>query len=262
MRIVTFVKHVPSSAATPRISETRVQIEEEGLSCEVNETDLYAIEEALHQRTAQNGNVVAVTIGPTRAKDALYMAYAKGVDHAIHMVDDVGRGVDSILSVEIAAALLKKQSYDVIFTGIQADDDLLGRFGISLAEKLGIPVVSAVTKINMDPTRRVATVTRELGSGLSEELEVDLPCLFTIQFGIRPVRYTPIMTVVKARTRKIETLDYAAIGIDPGTPPSGGRLRVVDLAYPEDGGKCEVISGSPAEASQELMKNLMVRGVI
>src|SRR5450759_1868115 len=74
MKIVTFVKHVPTQAVTPRIAASRVCIEDEGLSYEVNEADLYAIEEALAQRAAHKGSVMAVTIGPARAKEALTVA--------------------------------------------------------------------------------------------------------------------------------------------------------------------------------------------
>jgi electron transfer flavoprotein alpha/beta subunit len=88
MKIVTFVKHVPTQAVTPRIAASRVCIEDEGLSYEVNEADLYAIEEALAQRAVHKGSVMAVTIGPARAKEALTVAYAKGVDQGVLVLDE------------------------------------------------------------------------------------------------------------------------------------------------------------------------------
>ncbi len=261
MKIVTFVKHVPSSAVTPRIAAAGDCIEEAGLAYEVNETDLYAIEEALYQRSVHQGSVVAVTVGPGRAKEALHVAYAKGVDHAVHVVDEAPRGGDSSQSVAAAAEVAKKMGYDAIFTGIQADDDLSGRFGVALAEALGIPVVSAVVEIKISPKERVATVVRELGGHFKEEIEVDLPCVFTIQFGIRPARYTSIMSIVKARSRKIESIGVETLDLSKDQP-SRGRLRVLGLSYPEDGGRCEMIGGSPAEATRALIKNLVELGVI
>jgi electron transfer flavoprotein alpha/beta subunit len=79
MKIATFAKHVPISAVTPKIAADRSGIEDANLAHEVNETDLYAIEEAVHQRSLHQGSVVAITIGWPRAKEALHVAYARGV---------------------------------------------------------------------------------------------------------------------------------------------------------------------------------------
>lgn len=262
MKIATFVKQVPASAVTPRIADSGNRIEEQGLSYEVNETDLYAIEEALYQRSVHQGSVTAVTVGPGRAKDALYLAYAKGVDHAVHVIDEAFRGTHSFLAVKAAAGIVKKLECDLIFTGIQADDDLQGQFGVSLAEALGIPVVTAVTEIRLNPKAGVATVIRELGGGFKEEIEVDLPCLLTIQFGIRPLRYTPVMSIVRARSRKIETVGVDALGISPDELQAGGKLRVVELSYPESSGKCELFAGSAEEVARKLVHRLIERGIV
>ncbi len=262
MRIVTCVKQVPSSALTPRIAPSGDRIEEDGLSYEVNEADLYAIEEALHQRSVHGGSVTAVTVGPGRAKEALHFAYAKGVDHAVHVEEETFRGANPFFNVRAAAGIAGKLGYDMIFAGIQADDDLQGQFGIALAETLGIPVITVVTEIRANPKDGVATVVRELGAGFKAEIEVDLPCVLTIQFGIRPLRYTPVMSVVRARSRKIETVRADALGIPPGEFRAGAQVRVVELSYPEDGGRCEVIDGAPQESARKLVRKLVEAGVV
>lgn len=262
MKIVTFVKHVPSSAVTPRISDSKDCIEEVGLSYEVNEPDLYAIEEALEQRSVHQGTVTSIVVGPARAKEALHLAYAKGVDHAIHVIDEDFRGTNPSISVRAAAEVVRKLGPDMIFAGIQADDDLQGQFGVALAESLGLPVITAVTEIRVNPKEKVATVTRELGAGYKEEIEVDLPCLFTIQFGIRALRYTSVMSIVRSRARKLESVDIKALGIPPDELRPCSQLRVVELFYPENSGRCERIVGSPEEAARKLVQNLVTAGVI
>ncbi len=262
MRIVTFVKHVPSSAVTPRIAESGRNIEENGLSHEVSEADLYALEEAVYQRSVHQGSVTAVTVGPARAKEALHLAYAKGADHAVHVVDDAYRGTHPAFSVGAAREVVKKLGFDMVFAGIQAEDDLQGQFGVALAQALDIPVITAVTEIRVDAQRRVASVTRELGGGYKEEIEVDLPCLLTIQFGIRPLRYTPVMAIVRARSRKIESIGGEALGILPQEVQAGGHLRVVELSYPQDSGRCELIDGSPEQAARALVRKLVDAGVV
>ena len=260
MEIVTFAKHVPSSAVTPRIADAGDRIELDGLSYEVSEADLYALEEAVHQRSVHGGSVTAVTVGPSKAKDALYMAYAKGVDHAVHVVDEIFRGTNAPVSISAARKIVGKQGFDMIFAGIQAEDDLRGGFGVALAEVLDIPVITSVTEIRADPQNGRATVIRELGAGFKEEIEVDLPCALTIQFGIRPLRYVPVMSIVRARSRKIESTSIEAMMASPDQLQPDGRFRVVRLSYPEHNSRCEMIEGSPDEVARTLAGKLTKAG--
>jgi len=262
VRIVTFVKHVPSSAVTPRIAVSKERIEDAGLSHEVSEADLYAMEEAIYQRSVHPGSVTAVTVGPARAKEALHLAYAKGVDHAVHVVDEAYRGTDPCFSVGAGREIVKRLGFDMILAGIQADDDLQGQFGVALAESLAIPVVTAVTQVRANPEQGWVRVVRELGAGYKEEIEVDLPCLLTIQFGIRPVRYTPVMSIVRARSRKIESVGGGDLGITPEEVANGGRLRLVELSYPQDSGRCELIEGSPGESARALARRFVETGAV
>lgn len=261
MKIATFAKHVPISAVTPKIAPSLNHIEDTNLAHEVNETDLYAIEEAVHQRSLHQGSVVAITIGGARAKEALHVAYARGVDQAVHVLDEKHRGGNAVLSTAAAAAVVKDMNCDAIFVGIQADDDLQGKFGIALAESLGLPVVTAVTEITLEPQHKRAKVIRELGAGFKEELEVDLPCVFTIQFGIRPVRYLPVMAVVKARSKRIDTLPIDSLNL-AADAQSTAQLRVLELSLPASRGHCEMIDAPPPDAMKQLVATLVQRGVI
>ena len=213
MKIVVLVKQVPSGAARPRIAEARDRIREDGLSFKVNEADLYAIEEAVHQRTEHGGSVVAVTVGPPRAKEALQVAYARGADRAIHLVDETFRGALAGCTVRLVKEVLAAVEYDMVFTGIQAEDDLAGHVGPALAEALGIPAVTGVMAVQADPRNRRAMVTRELGDGLKQQLEVRLPCLLTIQLGIRPLPFLPVLALVRAKSRPIDTVTIASLKI-------------------------------------------------
>jgi electron transfer flavoprotein beta subunit len=203
-----------------------------------------------------------VTVGPARAKEALHVAYAKGVDQAIHVVDETFRGTNAAFTVRAIAQVVKNTPCEFIFAGIQADDDLQGQFGIALAEHLGLPVVTAVTEIHAQASQRKATVVRELGGGYKEELEVDLPCVLTIQFGIRPLRYTPVMAIVRARAKKIQAIDAATLGVPAEAPDKAKAVRVLELFHPKDSGHCEFIEGAPPEMATGLVARLAKAGVL
>jgi electron transfer flavoprotein beta subunit len=263
MKIMTFVKHVPTSAVTPRIAASHDRIESEGLSYEVNEVDLYAIEEALFQKSLFSGaTVAAACIGPSRAKDALHVALAKGVDQVIHVVDNTFQGTHSAVNVFAAAQLVRQFAPNMVFCGVQAEDDLQGQFGASLAKAVGFPVVTAVTNVKVNNGGGAATVIRELGAGYKEEIEVDLPCVLTIQFGIRPLRYTPIMSIVRMRTRPIETIELDGQTLPPDVQRANQQMRTIELRYPEDKSRCQMINGAPDQAADQLMHALANAGVL
>lgn len=262
MNILVCVKQVPAGVARPRIADSGDRIREDGLSYKVNEADLYALEEAIHQRSVHGGTVTAITVGPARAKEALQVAYAKGVDRALHVVDEVWKGNSPAVAARAVQAMLASLAWDMIFAGIQSDDDLSGRFGLVLAEALGIPAVTGAVEVRAEAGRRLATVTRELGEGFKQEMEVRLPCLLTIQFGIRPLPFLPVMALVKAKRRKIETVALEGLGVRPDEAAAADRARVLELFYPQDGGRCEMLPGGPPEAAAGLVKRLMGQGVL
>lgn len=259
MRILAFIKHVPTSATTPRITAPGDEIEEGGPAFEPNEPDLYAIEEGVHQASQHNGELTGVTIGPARAREVLHVALAKGANSVLHVVDEAGRGTDPVTTVSAAAHVARQLAPNLILCGVQAEDDMQGRFGASLAEQLGLPVVSAVTQVDIDQDGSEATVLREMGAGFKEELRVRLPCVLTIQFGIRPLRYTSIMSIVKMRRHPVETIDLATL---PGATSSRDAMRIVALAPPESRAQCEIIEGPPQEAARQLIEKLIERGAL
>lgn len=261
MNILTFVKHVPTSAVAPRISESASGIDEAGLAFEVNEADLYALEEGAHQKSLHGGSLIAATIGPARAREIFPVALAKGVDQTLHVIDEALCGKDLSANLLAAGKVVEKFEPQVIFCGVQASDDMQGQFGIMLAEALNLPCVTAVTEVNIDEGGRTATVIREIGAGFKEQLEVDLPCVLTVQFGIRPLKYTPIMSIVRMRSRPVDAVAYEdLVGTPADSPPSAG-LKVVELRYPDTGGRCQIFDGSPAQAADQLMKKLCDQGV-
>lgn len=258
MRILTFIKHVPASAATPRVGEGG-GIDEGDLAYEANEPDLYAVEEGIHQASLHQGEVTAVTIGPERARDVLHVALAKGAKSVLHVVDEVNRGTNAAVNLAAAVHAVGRVAPDLILCGVQAEDDMQGQFGASLAERLGMPVISAVTEVNIDPAGHEATIVREMGAGFREELRVTLPCVLTIQFGIRPLRYTSIMSIVKMKRHPVEAIDVGTIEAPQETPAA---MRIVSLSTPESRAQCEMIAGTPQEAAEQLMRKLLDRGAL
>src|SRR5687768_5913319 len=88
MKIIVLMKQVASKDAILRINKDGTWIEEGDLSFEVNESDGYALEEALRVREKLGGEVIVCSMGPQRAKSVIKDALARGADRAIHVVGD------------------------------------------------------------------------------------------------------------------------------------------------------------------------------
>ena len=98
MKIAVLMKQVPNKDAVLRVRGDGKWVEEGDLSFEVNESDGYALEEALRLKEKKGGEVVVVTLGPQRAKSVIKDALARGADRAIHVVaDDFRAGCRELL---------------------------------------------------------------------------------------------------------------------------------------------------------------------
>src|SRR3990170_6334837 len=88
MKIAVAIKQVPAKDAPLRIAESGAWIREADIGFEMNEPDGFALEEALRLKEKHGGEVVAVSMGPERAKQTIKEALAKGADRGIHVADD------------------------------------------------------------------------------------------------------------------------------------------------------------------------------
>src|SRR3954469_13160730 len=190
MKIAVCIKQVPTREWQPRVDETRRAIREQDASFEMNEPDAYALEEALRLREQHGGEVVVCTAGPARARQVLREALARGADRAIH-VEDAGLG-DAQPDV-IAGALadaLRGESFDLVLTGLQSDDQGAAQTGVILAERLGLPHATIVMEVQVNES--ALRVKRELEGGWFQWVVLPLPSVLTIQSGINQLRYATL----------------------------------------------------------------------
>ena len=135
MKIVVAVKQVPDTATQVKISGADPKaIDTAGITWIVSPYDEFAIEEALRIKEKRGqGEVVAVTLGPDRAKEALRSALAMGCDRAIHVNDPVLAGADTLTTARALAAVVKQEAPQLVLCGRQAIDDDAGAVGAQLA---------------------------------------------------------------------------------------------------------------------------------
>src|SRR5437764_1808408 len=95
MRIVVCVKYVPVLSALRFDAATR-RLVREGVPGEVSSFDVRALGAATALRAAHGGEVVALTMGPPSAREALVHCLALGADRAVHLLDPLLAGSDTL----------------------------------------------------------------------------------------------------------------------------------------------------------------------
>src|SRR5258708_7531673 len=134
MKIIVAIKQVPERDAQVRIDASGRWIEDADIHYAMNESDAYALEEALQLKEKHGGEVVVVSAGPERVGTTIREALAKGADRAIQIDgDDLGQR-DSLGVAQLLAEAIRPESPDLVLTGLQSDDLGLGQTGVILAE--------------------------------------------------------------------------------------------------------------------------------
>jgi electron transfer flavoprotein beta subunit len=197
MKIIVLMKQVANKDAVLRISGDEKWINEADVALQTNESDGYALEEALRLKEAKGkGEVVVCSLGPQSAKTVIKDALARGADRAIHVVAENGSKLSPYQIASAIADAVRDENADLIFAGLQSDDTGYGQTGVILAELLGIPHATIVIEVDRSSLNGNLRVKRELESGWYQWFTYKLPTLLTIQSGISQIRYASLKGIM------------------------------------------------------------------
>ena len=252
MKIVICLKQVPSRDAVLRLNAAGTWIQDSDISFEVNEPDIFALEEALRLKEKHGGEVVVCSLGPARALQAIKEALAKGADRALHLDDPAFVGLDPRGAAKALAAAIRNEKPDLILTGLQSDDYGFAQTGVILAELLGVPHSTIIMEIQVEGAQ--LKVKRELEAGWFQWIEMPLPALLTIQSGINKPRYASLKGILAAKNKPLKKLTAAELGLNPDD--LAPRQRISKVYVPPKKGQTEFLAGSPKEIAARLVDKL------
>src|SRR3974390_2352732 len=186
MKVVVAVKQVAALDEEFELIDDDTRVDPDYLEWDLNEWDTFSLEAALLLSEGIGGDgheVVAVTVGDDEAEEGLLSCLAKGADRAVRVWDESLQRADLLAIARVLAAVIERESPDLVLCGVQSSDAVYGATGVALAGFLGLPHVAVVKQIEFDQAAGVATVERELEGGLVEVLRVGTPALLTVQTG-------------------------------------------------------------------------------
>ena len=176
----------------------------------VSTYDLNAIEAAAQLAAANEGsNVVAVTVGGADIDDSKLKknVLARGVDELYMTADDACKGLDArATAVALAELVSKVGDFDVVLCGDGSADNYAQQVDVQLAAKLGLPVVTAATKITAKDGALEVERTLE---DVVEVVEVPLPAVVSVAPDIALPRI-PGMKDILAAGKKPSSVNAAS----------------------------------------------------
>ena len=243
MKVVVCVKQIAVLGDEVEFTDDERDVDPDFLDYALNEWDSYATEEALQLvERAGEGEVVVVSVGDEDSEDAMRRALAMGAGRGIRVWAPELAGADPIVVARALAQVVREESADLVLCGVQSSDSVQAATGVALAELLELPRVAVVTKVALG--EGTATVHRELEGGLVDVVEVDTPCVLTIQTGINEPRYATLRAIKQAEQKDIEVREPG----DLGEPAS----RVRRMFVPPKGEGAEMLDGSPSEVARRI----------
>ena len=248
MKIAVCIKQVVTRDWPLRAAESATWVRDDDASFEMNEPDAYALEEALRLKERHGGEVVVCSAGPARVSQVIREALARGADRAIHVESDalVAAGADAV-AASLASAM-ESESFDLVLTGLQSDDQGFGQTGVVLAERLGLPHATIIMEVDAAGDGGSLRVKRELESGWFQWVSMPLPALLTIQSGINQLRYATLRGIMAAKRKEIRTV--------PARSVEAAGQRILELYVPEKTSATRFIDGPAPEAARELVRLL------
>jgi electron transfer flavoprotein beta subunit len=258
MKILVCLKQVPHKDARLEPRSDGGWIKEDGIKFEINDYDTYALEAALRIKDSGQAEVVVASIGPDRVQQQLRTALGMGADRAIHVWDAALEKTDTSGASKVLAKVAGAEKPDLVLMGLMSDDANSGVVGPMLAERIGVPVATAIVSAKLgDGT---VEVERELEGGALEVVKVPLPCVLTVQTGMNEVRYASLKGIMQAKKKPLETKSLGDLGLGPADVEP--KVRIQKIYVPPKGAGAEILKGSADEVAQKLVAKVKELGLL
>ncbi len=257
-KILVCIKAVPE-ILSPLLVDTRIPwLAETSLKeYRMNRFDEFALEEALCIREAfPQVTVDAVSVGPEDVQPVLRRAMAVGADNAVHIRHETQGFCEAKQIAGLIAAYAASGNYDLILTGVMAEDDMQSLVGPFLAAMLDFTCATSVVRQTIIPAEKRIQVECEMEGGLSEKISLAMPALLTIQSGINRPRYPSLSNMLRSRSKQLICLDST------GMAAGQAEIAVHSLGPPPESSRCVFLTGSAAEKAEKLLQILNEKSLL
>jgi electron transfer flavoprotein beta subunit len=213
LKIVVTVKQVPDPNSNLTLeADNTISREKEVV---LDPGDECGVEEGLQLKEAHGGEVVLVSMGPERAKDAIRKGLSMGADRGVLISDASLAGADAFLTAKLLAAAIKQEQPDLVICATESYDGSTGMVPPMLAELLGFPQLTFAKKVEVNGS--TVKVHRQTSDGY-QVVEAATPALISVTAAIAEPRYASLKGIMAARSKEIKQLSASDLGVEMGEP--------------------------------------------
>ncbi|HZR38536.1 MAG TPA: electron transfer flavoprotein subunit beta/FixA family protein [Ktedonobacteraceae bacterium] len=256
MKIFVCIKQVPDPNTTvSKLDPNTKRLVRSGVSLVLDPGDESTISAAIKLRdTIGSSELVALSMGPASAQEAMRRALAMGADRAILITDPALAGSDAISTARVLAAAIKKEGADLIFCSTESTDGYTGMVPGGIAEFLGVPQLTFAREIKVEGTK--AIIKRVIPTGY-KTVESSLPAVVTIASGSFEAIYPTMKGIMGAKRKPFNQLTLADLGLDASqVGDAGARERVLTIGAAEARAAGQIIKddGNAAQAIADFLQ--------
>ncbi|MFN8080917.1 MAG: electron transfer flavoprotein subunit beta/FixA family protein [Kineosporiaceae bacterium] len=259
MKIVVPVKYVPEPTATWSFGADLL-LDRGAVEGRLSELDEYAVEQAV--RLVEGGldaEIVALTVGPAKATDALRKALAMGATSGVHVLDGAIRGSDAMATSLVLAKAIEHTGFDLVVCGMASTDAEMSVVPAMVAARLNVPQVTFAAALSV--ADGAVTIRRD-GDKATEQVTASLPALVSVTDQTGEARYPAFKAIMASKKKPVATLSLADLGIAPsevGLDAAASRVRSLSPRPPRQAGTVVVDEG---DGASQLADFLAARGFI
>jgi electron transfer flavoprotein beta subunit len=250
MNVAVCVKQIPDPASPSKLDpETKTLVREGKLI--MDDSDSYGVEMALQLvDKAGEGEVTLVSMAPNNELGGLRNGLAMGAHRGVLVSDPTLKGTDALGTAKVLAAAIKRNPFDLVIAATESTDGYTGTLPVQVAELLGLPSITFAKHVEVADGK--VKVNRQTEAGY-DEVECALPALITVTAGVVEPRYPSFKGIMAAKSKPVEELSVADLGIDAaqvGQAGAGQNLTSVSAAEARTAGEVVVDEG---EAHQNII---------
>jgi len=238
VNVIVCVKQIPDPAQPGELDPADNTLKREGKLI-LDESDSYGVEMALQLVDAAGGGEVGlVSMAPNGEVSGLRTALAMGAAKAVLVSDPELAGSDALTTAKIlAAAAQRLDAADLIIAATESTDGYTGTVPEQMAEVLGLPSVTFAKHVEVDG--EVLKVNRQTEEGY-DEVTCPLPAVISVTAGVVEPRYPSFKGIMAAKSKPVETVTAADLGITP-VGWAGAGQEIVDVASAPDREAGEIV---------------------
>jgi electron transfer flavoprotein beta subunit len=223
MKVLVGIKRVLDPQVKARVKTDKSGIDLNNAKMTMNPFCENAVEEAIRLKEAGKAEeIIAVSVGPTKAEETLRNALALGADRAILVqTDDI---LEPLAVAKVLKTIAEKELPGLVLLGKQAIDDDCNQTGQMLSALLRWPQATFASKLQLNNDQ--AQVTREVDGGL-ETISVNMPAVVTVDLRLNDPRYASLPNVMKAKRKPLEKIKFTDLGLD-----TANRMTTIEVTEP------------------------------